>query len=75
MSLTSKKLVQAAMLLRPQHRRLDRKLYPKQVQKLVRITKQPEPLVYKIHPAIENLKMDFPHPQPLTPLQALPFSI
>ena len=75
MSLNSKKLVQAAMLLRPQHRRLDRKLHPKQVDKLVSISQQPKPLEYKIHPAIDNLKMSFPHPQALTPLQPLPFGI
>ena len=62
MSLNSKKLVQAAMLLRPQHRRLDRKLYQDQASKLVRISQQPKPLEYKIHPAIENLKLSFPHP-------------
>lgn len=75
MSLNSKKLVQAAMLLRPQHRRLDKKLHPDQVQKLVKISQQPKPLSYKIHPALENLKMNFPHPEPLSALQALPFSI
>ena len=68
MSLNSKKLVQAAMLLRPQHRRFDKPLHPSQVNKLVTITQPPKPLLYKIHPAVENLSMSFPHPNPLKPL-------
>lgn len=75
MSLNSKKLVQAAMLLRPQHRRLDHKLHPAQVNKLVQISQEPQPLLYKIHPAIEDLKASYPHPKPLTPIEKLPFSI
>lgn len=50
MSLTSRRLVVSSMLLREQHKRLERRMPPSFVQKLVRATKQPEPLKYKLHP-------------------------
>ena len=75
MSLNSKKLIQAAMILRPQYKRFERKLHPQQVTKMTQITQQPQPLSYQIHPPVENLKFLYPHPAPLQPLQELPFSI
>lgn len=68
MSLRSKKLVSAAMMLRPQHKKFDKYLHNRFVEKLVRTTQEPLPLSYKIHPAIKDLTYNFPHPEPLKPL-------
>jgi len=48
--LTSKRLVQSAMILRPQYQK-NVKLHPGNVEKLVRTTKTPDALAYKIHEA------------------------
>lgn len=67
MSLHSKKLVRAAMLLRPQHQRFEKNIHPKHVDRLVKITQEPQPLIYKLHP-IPTQPLNhtaFPHPEPL----------
>lgn len=38
MSLHSKKLVTAAMLLRPQHRRFEKRIHEKHVETLIKVT-------------------------------------
>jgi hypothetical protein len=48
-TLHSKKLVESAMLLRPQLNRY-RKLNPSKASLLVNTTQPPEPLSFKIHP-------------------------
>lgn len=75
MSLTSRRLVVSSMLLREQHKRLERRMPPSFVQKLVRVTKQPEPLKYKLHPTEGPVSLAKPHTQPLNPLEQLPFAI
>lgn len=69
MSLRSKRLVQAAMLFRPEHKKYTGHLHPRLVKKLITITKEPQPLQYKLHPIIPNLNLQYPHPEPLYPLQ------
>lgn len=68
MSLRSKKLVEAALMLRPEHRKFTKALHPRYIKKLVNITQEPKPLAYKIHPIIPNLILDYPHPAPLKPI-------
>lgn len=52
MSLRSKRLVNAAMMLRPQYKKFEKRLHPTYLNKLVQITEEPKPLQYKIHPKI-----------------------
>ena len=73
--LTSRRLVVSSMLLREQFGRLQRRLPPAYAQKLVRATKQPEPLTYRIHPASQTISLSKPHTAPLTPVEQLPFSL
>jgi hypothetical protein len=75
MSLTSKRLVISSMLLREHHRRFERRLPPTYIAKLLRVTKQPEPLKYKLHPAEGPVSLAKPNTPPTQPLETLPFSI
>jgi hypothetical protein len=61
------------MLLREQYKRLERRLPPSAVQKLIRATKPLEPLKYKLHPTTGPVSLQKPHTEPLTPLEQLPF--
>lgn len=67
--LTSRRLVVSSMLLREQSKRLQRRLPPAYVEKLVRATKQPEPLKYKLHPAERPVSLQKPHSAPLNPVE------
>lgn len=62
MSIRSKNLLTAAMTLRPQHKKFTGNLNAKYVNKLVKTTEPPVPLIYKIHPFIPNLTYNYPHP-------------
>ena len=48
--LHSKRLVISSMLFREHYRRLERRLPAAYVNKLVKITRAPQPLTYKLHP-------------------------
>jgi hypothetical protein len=63
------------MLLREQHNRLQRRLPPNYVERLVRATKQPQPLKYRLHPAAQPVSLQKPHTPPLSPVEQLPFSL
>jgi hypothetical protein len=71
-NLTSKVSVIKAMLLREPYMRY-KNLHPRSIQRLLRLTKPPEPLKYKLH----NCEVDIssPHPPPLGTLQELPFNV
>ena len=62
MTLTTKKLVKAAQLLRTPYESFDKKLVPQQAQKLINITQKPKPLTYPLHPPPPNMSLDYPHP-------------
>lgn len=71
-NLTSKVSVLKAMLLREPHLRY-KNIHPKAIQRLLRITKAPEPLKYKLHPI--SVEIGLPHAAPLGALEELPFHI
>ena len=67
--LHSKKLVISSMLLREHYKRFDRRLPPTYVNKLVRMTKIPQPLLYKLHPSQGPVSLIKPNPPPTQPLE------
>jgi hypothetical protein len=73
--LNSKRLVISSMLLREHYRRLEKRLPPAYLNKLVRVTKKPEPLKYKLHPAEGPVSLLKPNTPALQPVEALPFSV
>jgi hypothetical protein len=73
--LHSKRLVISSMLLREHFRRFERRLPPTQVNKLLRITKSPLPLKYKLHPYTGPVSLQKPNPPPLEPVDSLPFAV
>lgn len=66
--LTSRRLIVSSMLLREQYKRLEKRFPPSYVQKLVRTTRVPLPLKYKLHPTDGPVSLLKPHPEPLEPL-------
>lgn len=68
MALRSKRLVEAAMRFRTPLNQF-KGIHPKYAQKLVNITQVPKPLIYKLHPAPPNISMNYPHPEPLKPIE------
>ena len=73
--LTSRRLVVSSMLLREQFGRLQRRLPAAYVERLIRATKQPEPLKYRLHPATQPISLAKPHSPPLSPVEQLPFTL
>lgn len=73
--LHSKRLVISSMLFREHHRRLDKRLPPSLINKLIRVTKAPQPLQYKLHPYNGPVSLLKPNPEPLKPVEELPFTI
>lgn len=73
--LNSKKLVISSMLLREHYRRLEKRFPPAYLDKLVRATKKPEPLKYKLHRSQGAVSLLKPNSSPLQPVEALPFFV
>jgi large subunit ribosomal protein L49 len=73
--LHSKRLVISSMLFREQYKRLERRLHPSYINKLIKTTKAPQPLLYKLHPYNGPVSLQKPNPEPLSPVEELPFSI
>lgn len=61
--------------MREHYKRFERRLPPSYVNKLIRMTKAPEPLRFKLHPYTQPVSLLKPNPDPLQPLEPLPFSI
>lgn len=60
------------MLVREPYKRF-KGLHPRSINRLIQITKKPEPLAYKIHQ--QPVDVSLPHAEPLGTLQELPFHI
>lgn len=69
---TSKAQVLSAMLLREPLKQY-KGLHPNTIERLIRLTKKPEPLKYKLHQS--QVDIGLPHPEPLGPLEPLPFHV
>jgi hypothetical protein len=73
--LHSKRLVISSMLLREHYRRFERRIPPTYVEKLIRTSRVPLPLLYKLHPYTGPVSLLKPNAPPLQPVEELPFAI
>ena len=67
--LHSKRLVISSMLLREHYRRFDRRIPAPYVEKLIRTSRVPLPLFYKLHSYTGPVSLRKPNPPPLKPVE------
>ena len=63
--LHSKRLVVSSMMYREHFRRLEKRIPPAMIEKLVRVTKVPSALKYRLHPYTGPVSLAKPNTLPL----------